>query len=218
MRCQAPKAEGLARSSSVDVGHAQRRDAGRERSRRCGRMAPGLGHSTKRLQRRPGPPPHRSNQARCARCTSCRIGHRSRDRVPTPTGGATGMEQRSPVTDGSVGSPTTSETDPSTDPRRSRGKCLTEAPPDPKAKRGKGWLSAPDRIRTCDLMLRRHALYPTELRAQICPCANNGTGFSPAPIHRRQGGVRQSVRVEPESHRTSLNCTGSKTTRKIVSG
>ncbi len=26
--------------------------------------------------------------------------------------------------------------------------------------------SAPDRIRTCDLVLRRHALYPTELRAQ----------------------------------------------------
>ncbi len=25
--------------------------------------------------------------------------------------------------------------------------------------------SAPDRIRTCDLVLRRHALYPTELRA-----------------------------------------------------
>jgi hypothetical protein len=24
---------------------------------------------------------------------------------------------------------------------------------------------APDRIRTCDLMLRRHALYPAELRA-----------------------------------------------------
>lgn len=25
--------------------------------------------------------------------------------------------------------------------------------------------SAPDRIRTCDLVLRRHALYPAELRA-----------------------------------------------------
>ena len=27
--------------------------------------------------------------------------------------------------------------------------------------------STPDRIRTCDLMLRRHALYPAELRAQL---------------------------------------------------
>ena len=38
--------------------------------------------------------------------------------------------------------------------------------PQRKTGAGLGFMSAPDRIRTCDLMLRRHALYPTELRAQ----------------------------------------------------
>ena len=29
------------------------------------------------------------------------------------------------------------------------------------------FIGAPDRIRTCDLMNRNHALYPTELRARF---------------------------------------------------
>ena len=43
------------------------------------------------------------------------------------------------------------------------------------------YLSAPGRIRTCDLMLRRHALYPTELRARDFP---RGPGkLVVAPLH-----------------------------------
>jgi hypothetical protein len=53
--------------------------------------------------------------------------------------------------------------------------------------------SAPDRIRTCDLMLRRHALYPTELRARtgkrnkpssVSACAE-ASHFSGTTVTRR---------------------------------
>jgi hypothetical protein len=43
--------------------------------------------------------------------------------------------------------------------------------------------SAPDRIRTCDLMLRRHALYPTELRALW---AGSGISRVLSPLARRR--------------------------------
>ncbi len=41
-----------------------------------------------------------------------------------------------------------------------------EAPPGRQPSGATIYGSAPDRIRTCDLMLRRHALYPAELRAR----------------------------------------------------
>ena len=45
------------------------------------------------------------------------------------------------------------------------------------------FFSAPDRIRTCDLCLRRATLYPAELRAQDC-----GRRCKPSSVPRRSGG------------------------------
>src|SRR5262249_50986157 len=59
---------------------------------------------------------------------------------------------------------------------------------------GKGW-SARDRIRTCDLRLRRPTLYPAELRAQWCIAG-----------HPRGGGgdVRGNVAVQAPTVNASL--------------
>ena len=61
--------------------------------------------------------------------------------------------------------------------------------------------SAPDRIRTCDLVLRRHALYPAELRA-LGPAVPTVTGF---PVSHRtftfrgvNAGATATVRLEAQ--------------------
>ena len=67
--------------------------------------------------------------------------------------------------------------------------------------------SAPDRIRTCDLMLRRHALYPTELRARRRPrspmgAPGQGSGAArkgAAPAAGRRRARRVSARNKPSS-------------------
>ena len=81
-------------------------------------------------------------------------------------------------------------------------------------------LHAPDRIRTCDLMLRRHALYPSELRA---PRRLSPLGYAtscsmplqpPCRVPASDTGVRNCLRRE--SLPPSRSSPAARTTRNIV--
>lgn len=65
---------------------------------------------------------------------------------------------------------------------------------------------APDRIRTCDLLIRSQTLYPTELRAQNVLA--EGEGFEPSEggkaFNRLAGGSFRPLK-HPSIHKT--NCT-----------
>jgi hypothetical protein len=80
-------------------------------------------------------------------------------------------------------------------------------------------LSAPDRIRTCDLRFRRPTLYPTELRARVpnlarailrarvmigCATLAHRPGVLPALAQEGDRPLRRSVVVEADRHPSRL--------------
>jgi hypothetical protein len=71
-------------------------------------------------------------------------------------------------------------------------------------RRGFALHHAPDRIRTCDLMLRRHALYPTELRAR------GGKRNKPSSVSGR--GRRRAISLGRRSPAASSSLPGTRAT------
>src|SRR5688572_15970606 len=63
----------------------------------------------------------------------------------------------------------------------------------------RGFLDAPDRIRTCDLRFRRPTLYPAELRAPVRPRIATGSGSSRFGAEAERAGFEPAMGFKPHT-------------------
>ena len=98
------------------------------------------------------------------------------------------------------------------------GEWKRKTPPQPKSKRGKTFQSGPGATRTRDLLLRRQALYPTELRTRGCGEGKLGVI---APLYATvPRAARSPRRRSPPAPRTpsQSSIAGNRSTVRIGSG